>query len=164
MVDVSGVSDGIEVSPAQLDPVKLSGDLRSAISEHFYPVGFNNTLKDSSDYAVLGKSLITPGMVTTEQIQITGLPKRIGVFLSAFDFVDGTHIAAALQLSFDLGKTWQTAVSFTVDERGKTPDGKDPAAEWGATVFNAFPFPDCLARGMILVSDRELITSVVIRY
>lgn len=139
-------------------------DIAKAAADTFYPVKQKVIKQPVSAEAMASKALAQGVTIPAEVVQITGGPRSVSISLDATQYVDGTEIACALQLLFPNEADWQTALSFTVNERGFKLDGVTPSDTWSALFRSPFPLPDCQARGVIIVKGVSLITQATIAW
>lgn len=137
-------------------------DIVQAAADTFYPAKQIVQKPPVQAEAMASKALSQGITIPAEVVQITGGPRSVGIALDATQYVDGTEIACALQFLFPNETDWQTAFSFTVNERGLMPDGKTPADAWRASFKTPFPLPDCQARVVTIVKGVELVTQATI--
>lgn len=111
---------------------------------------------------LLNNVTIPVGTSTSGTINVPGTvqAKTVTFTLDATNYVDGTTLDVAIEISFDAGATWQFFYGFGITERGLALDGS-PAATWSTTVIARDPMPAFLARAKATVAGHSLKTTVV---
>lgn len=137
-------------------------DLDAEMAINFASPGF--VQKPISDNLAMGLKPVAEGVTTSDVVQITGNPRKVGIALDASGYLPGVALGCALQMFFAVDGDWTTVMYFTVTERGTEIDGKTPASEWGATFFSAIPIPDCQARVVTILKGAAIPTAAKIRF
>ena len=105
------------------------------------------------------QTVLPVGTTTTPSVTVnaTDLAKTITLSFGVTNWVDGTTLAASVQLF--LNGTWQQTAAWTLNQRGTDMNG-NPATATAIMVSMQNALPDTQIRGVVTITGNPLQTTI----